>query len=135
MLTGRCYCGQLKYTIEAEPVFRGQCHCRECQYFSGGGPNYVMGVPEAGARYTEGEPAAFKRDDLGAAAATREFCPRCGTHILTRAPGAPGMVILKVGTLDDPSAYGGPQMAIQTDDRQSFHHVPEGIPAFPRFPG
>ena len=40
------------------------------------------------------------------------------------APGAPGSVILKVGTLDDPSIFGEPQMAIFLCDKQSFHHVP-----------
>jgi hypothetical protein len=50
---------------------------------------------------------------------TREFCPECGTHVVTRAPGMPGAVMLKVGTLDDPSAFGKPQMAIFTCDKQS----------------
>jgi hypothetical protein len=44
------------------------------------------------------------------------------------------VVLLKVGTLDDPSVFGGPAMAIYTIDKQSFHHVPEGIPAFERTP-
>jgi hypothetical protein len=44
------------------------------------------------------------------------------------------MVVLKVGTLDDPSLYGAPQMAIYTLDKQAFHHIPEGIPVFERLP-
>ena len=62
---------------------------------------------------------------------TREFCENCGTHIATRRPGLP-FVILKVGTLDDPSLYGGPQMAIYTIDSQPFHLIAEGLPAFER---
>ncbi len=46
-----------------------------------------------------------------------------------------GAVILKVGTLDDPSVYGEPQMAIYTIDKQSFHHLPEGLASFERTPG
>ena len=34
------------------------------------------------------------------------------------------LVILKVGTLDDPNLFGGPQMAINTLDKQSFHVIP-----------
>ena len=47
----------------------------------------------------------------------------------------PGSVILKVGTLDDPGVFGAPQVAIFTVDKQSFHHIPDGIPSFERTPG
>jgi hypothetical protein len=65
----------------------------------------------------------------------REFCAVCGTHILTRTPRRPGAVVLKVGTFDDPALFGGPQVAIWTGDGQDFHHIPDGIPRFERFPG
>jgi hypothetical protein len=131
---GHCYCGELRYRAEGEPMFKGQCHCRECQYISGGMPNVVMAMPEGGFEYTKGKPKAFRRGDLPSPA-TREFCAECGTHILTRSPALKGTVLLKVGTLDDPSLFGGPQMVIFTVDKQSFHQVPEGVPAFPRLPG
>jgi hypothetical protein len=43
-------------------------------------------------------------------------------------------VILKVGTLDDPGLFGGPQVAIFTIDKQAFHLIPEGLPTFERLP-
>lgn len=132
-LGGRCYCGALRYESEGEPLFKGQCHCRECQYISGGHPNVVIGMPESGFRYTKGSPKQFRRSDLENPV-TREFCADCGTHILTRAPGLPGAVLIKVGTLDDPSVFGAPGMVIFTVDKQSFHHVPEGVPTFERMP-
>jgi hypothetical protein len=133
-IQGGCYCGALRYRAEGEPMFRGQCHCRECQYASGGHPNVVMGMGEAGFSYEKGTPKQFRRKDLPNPV-TREFCSECGTHILTRSPGLPGAVLLKVGTFDDPSVFGAPQMVIFTIDKQSFHHVPEGVPAFERAPG
>jgi hypothetical protein len=45
------------------------------------------------------------------------------------------VALLKVGTLDDPSVFGGPQMAIFTIDKQSFHQLPDGVPSFERTPG
>jgi hypothetical protein len=44
------------------------------------------------------------------------------------------VVILKVGTLDDPSLFGAPQMAIYTVDRQPFHIIPESLPVHVRLP-
>jgi hypothetical protein len=132
-IEGGCYCGGLRYVADGEPMLRAQCHCRECQYISGGSPNVIIGMPLAGFRYTSGEPKQFTRTDIPRPV-TREFCPNCGTHILTRARGFDG-VILKVGTMDDPKLFEGPQMAIFTIDKQPFHQIPAGVPAFERFPG
>ena len=130
-LEGGCYCGQVRYAAEGEPMMKAQCHCRECQYISGGAPNMFMAMPASGFRYTEGEPKQFTRSDLPRAV-TREFCPTCGTHLATRVPGLP-IAVLKVGTFDDPSLF-EPKMAIYTIDKQAFHQIPEGMPAFERLP-
>src|SRR5271169_2575439 len=125
---GGCYCGQVRYVAEGKPRLKAQCHCRECQYISGGAPNMFMLMPPKGFGYTQGAPKLFARDDLEQPL-SREFCAECGTHLTTRRPGL-AAVILKVGTLDDPSAFGGPRMAIYTIDQQAFHHIPDGLPAF-----
>jgi hypothetical protein len=44
------------------------------------------------------------------------------------------MTIVKVGTFDDPSLFGGPQLAIHTVEKQPFHQIPEGLLAFERLP-
>jgi hypothetical protein len=133
-IEGGCYCKALRFEVEGEPLFRGQCHCRECQYTSGGMPNVVMGMPDANFRYTKGQPKSFSRSDLDSPV-SREFCGDCGTHILSRAPSVAGAVLMKVGTFDDPSVFEGPQMAIYLCDKQPFHQVPEGIATFERTPG
>ena len=66
---------------------------------------------------------------------TREFCGDCGTHILSWAPTLPGTVLLKVGTFDDPGLFPGPDMAIFTIDKQTFHQLPYGGATFERTPG
>ena len=132
-LEGGCYCGALRYQAEGDPLFKAQCHCRECQYISGGSVNVTIAMPEAGFRYTKGSPKRFERSDLENPV-VREFCGTCGTHTVSRPKGMPA-ALLKVGTLDDPSLFGGPQMAIYLCDKQSFHHVPEGVATFERVPG
>ena len=132
MMKGRCYCGALQYEALGEPQIKAQCHCRECQYISGGGPNYFLLMPVEGYSYTAGNPASFTRGDLENPV-TREFCAICGTHMITRLPNRP-VVVLKAGTLDDPTVYDAPQMAIHTLDKQPFHIVPDGVAAFDRLP-
>ena len=131
-LEGGCYCGKVRYVTEGEPMMAAQCHCRECQYITGGAPNLFMAMPVGGFKYTAGEPKQFTRKDLERAV-TREFCSECGTHLATRVPGLPAVVV-KVGTLDNPAAF-TPQMAIYTIDKQAFHQIPTGMPTFERVPG
>lgn len=128
---GGCYCGALRYEAEGDPVFNGQCHCRECQYITGGDSNIMTGMPKDGFKYTKGEPTIFRRGDIDAPV-TREFCGQCGTPILSRAPQAPGVALIKVGTMDNPEIYGGPDVAIFMDDSYDHHVVKEGVATFPK---
>ena len=132
-IDGGCYCGAIRYSFEGDVTAQMQCHCRECQYFTGGNPNVFVMVPEASFRYTQGEPGSFTRTDLDHAV-TRYFCTNCGTAIGTRAPQAAGAMVLKVGTIDDPSFF-KPSVAIFTKDSQTFHHIPDGVPGFEELPG
>ena len=129
-LTGGCYCGAVRYEAEGEPMMKAQCHCRECQYITGGSPNMFVAMAPDGFKYTKGAPKQFARKDL-ANPVTREFCAECGTHVVTRPPRP--IVVIKVGTLDEPGQI-MPQAAINTIDKQPFHVIPEGLPAFERFP-
>jgi hypothetical protein len=85
-----------------------------------------------GFAYTKGAPKTYTRPDK-ADAVTREFCAVCGTHMVSRRPGLPP-VVLKIGTLDDPSVYGGAEAAIFTAEGQPFHLVADGVPAFAGLP-
>ena len=131
-LEGGCYCGAVRYVADGEPMLKAQCHCRECQYISGGSPNMFLLMPPNGFSYVKGQPKQFSRSDLEKPV-TREFCPECGTHLVTLRPGLRA-IVLKVGTLDDPGLFDGPQMAIFTIDKQAFHQIPEGLPTFERLP-
>lgn len=131
--SGGCYCGAVRYEAGGEPRFKAQCHCRECQYISGGAENVFMVMGADDFAYVKGKPASFTRSDLDNPS-TREFCATCGTHIATLTSRDRTMVILKVGTLDDPAAYGAPQAAIWTADAQAFHVIPEGVMRFEGFP-
>jgi len=128
---GGCYCGKVRYEAEGEPMLKAQCHCRECQYITGGAPNMFMLMKPSEFKYTKGTPKQFTRSDLETPV-TREFCPDCGTHLVTRPPRP--IIVIKVGTLDDPKLFGGPNMAIYTIDRQPFHQIAEGLPTFERLP-
>jgi len=128
---GGCYCGQVRDVAEGDRGSRRNAIAASA-YISGGAPNLFMPMPPKGFRYVRGAPKTFTRSDLDQPV-TREFCDNCGTHLTTRRTDVP-FVILKIGTLDDPSLYGAPQMAIYICDKQPFHTIPEGAPTFERMP-
>ena len=132
-IKGGCYCGDIRYESEGEQQGSLQCHCRECQYITGGSPNLIMVVPEDGFKFTKGVAKKFARSDLETPV-TRFFCDKCGTGIGTKSPARPGSMIIKVGTLDDPSVFKS-QLAIFTVDKQEYHHIEDGLPAYERRPG
>ncbi len=132
-ITGGCYCGDIRYEADGDMLMKAACHCRECQYISGGSANLIVGMAEAGVSYTKGTPAKFIRDDIDDAV-VREFCGRCGTPILTRTPQMPGVVFIKIGSLDEPQNFVAPDVAIHTDDKHDFHLIAEGVAQFGRLP-
>ncbi|KUJ79559.1 GFA family protein [Ruegeria profundi] len=132
IVEGGCYCGAVRYRAEGEPIFKGQCHCRACQHVSGGGPNLFVLLPRDGFKYIAGAPKQYTRTDR-ALAVTREFCADCGTHLTTLRPGV-DPVILKIGTLDDPSVFGGASAAVFVAEKQDFHVIPDGMPSFEGMP-
>ena len=130
--TGRCYCGELSYEFDDPIHSQILCHCRECRYLSGGAANTSVIISEKTFRFTNGNPKIFKRDDLEKPR-IRYFCGTCGTHICVESPPRPGMLVLKIGTLDDHSWF-SPQSAIYCIDKQAYQHIPKEIPNFERVP-
>jgi hypothetical protein len=133
-LTGGCFCGAVRFVARGPARMKGLCLCRSCQKISGGAGNLFIGLEAANFRYTQGEPARFCHPDHDQAP-TREFCAGCGVHLAARSPKAEGGVIVKVGVLDDPGVFDGPDFVVWTEEKQAFHHLPQGARAFPRFPG
>lgn len=132
MPEGGCLCGALRYRITGDVRMKALCLCRTCQKVSGGAGNLFIGLLADDFQYTSGEPSRFTRED---GAPTREFCGTCGVHIAARSPKAPSGIVVKVGTLDDPSVFDGAEMVFWTEEKQHFHVVPEGARAFARVPG
>jgi hypothetical protein len=58
----------------------------------------------------------------------------CGVHLTARSERAPGAVLIKIGSLDDPSVFEGPQLVTWTSEMQKFHLLPCDVPAYPEFP-
>lgn len=109
--TGACLCGQVRYAIAAEPLVARICWCRSCQKIAGNGT--ANAIFPAAAITVSGELRAYvSRADSGNEM-TRQFCPHCGCHLFSASSAAPQLRVLRLGTLDEPSAV-PPQLNIWT---------------------
>jgi hypothetical protein len=133
--TGRCLCGSVTYTVEAEPVAQAVCHCTDCQRQTGGPYSVIVGVPRA-ALSVEGETLSSYTtigEDHGAET-ERSFCEACGTPVFSHAAAMPEVVFVKAGSLDDAS-WVQPAIEVWTRSAQPWTPAFEETARLQRGPG
>jgi hypothetical protein len=129
---GGCLCGSVRYEMHGDPKMNVICHCLTCQKLSGAGHAFHMLVPEAGFSVS-GTPKGFDSIADSGNRVTSSFCPQCGSQLFSRTSGFPGMLAVRVASLDEPLAL-TPQMAVYTKRLQPWDHVEPAVPSFPAMP-
>jgi hypothetical protein len=77
MLTGRCLCGEIRYSAGAEPLWIFHCHCEMCRRQTGSPLATYVGFPAGTVTWLGREPTRFR----SSADVERSFCPVCGSTI------------------------------------------------------
>tara|TARA_R110000782_G_scaffold19665_1_gene53546 strand:+ start:4161 stop:4505 length:345 start_codon:yes stop_codon:yes gene_type:complete len=110
----------------------GRCCCRNCQKLSGGGHADNLAYPEASVTVT-GQPRDFCWTADSGGTVTTSFCPQCGSPLFGRSSSMPGLLVLRAGSLDDPSVY-SPQMVVYLSSRQPWVTLDPNLPTFETMP-
>ena len=101
--TGGCLCGNIRYVVQGEFIAVAICHCSDCQRQSGSIFSVIAAAPVSAYQQTGATKTFVGHGDSGSVV-YRDFCGTCGTPILSRLAAQPGIVLVKVGTLDDPTS-------------------------------
>lgn len=131
-LIGGCQCGRVRYECSAEPVFTGNCHCRDCQKATGGAYVPALAVPAPALKIT-GEVTFYESRADSGNTFSRGFCPNCGGRMFGKTSGMPQLIFITAGSLDDPSQF-KPTMDIFTASVQPWDHMNPNLGKFPRQP-
>lgn len=95
-------CGQVRYRLTTDPVIARICWCRDCQHISSNGT--VNAIFPTAAIEISGSPGEYTSTADSGNQVRRRFCPRCGCHLFADSTGRPGLTVVRVGTMDDPSS-------------------------------
>jgi hypothetical protein len=99
MLKGRCLCEGVRLEIDAAlgPVIA--CHCSQCRRSTGSAFSPNASVPADRFRIVTG--SELIREYSNHPGAHRAFCSRCGSPLYGRSDAYPGIIRIRLGTLND----------------------------------
>jgi hypothetical protein len=131
--SGQCFCGQVRYEIDANPLGCRSCWCRDCQYIASGSATTNVLFPEDAVRF-EGAIATIDKIADSGNKVERGFCPKCGSQLFSRTVEPSGAPIrIRAGTLDNRELC-PPTAAIWTDSAPSWAVLDPDLPHHPKGP-
>ena len=103
--SGGCACGAIRYTCSAQPLYMGNCHCRDCQRATGTAYFAAVVVRETDFSLLSGEPGWYEKPADKGHIMRRAFCSACGSPVFLINGARLDFRALYAGSLDDPSWY------------------------------
>ena len=130
-ISGGCLCGEIRYESDGEVVMPFLCHCQKCQ--KAGGSAFTAGflVAKDSLQIIQGTPKGYSVTGDSGKSVTREFCSNCGSGLFSHLEIAPSMVVVKVGTLDDPSWF-KPAKHLWTESEMPWAHIEDDADRLPQ---
>jgi hypothetical protein len=125
--TGTCFCGAVEVQVTGKPEGMGYCHCASCRSWSAGPVNaFTLWKPE-NVKITRG--AEFVGHYQKTPTSDRQFCTRCGGHVLTDHPplGLTDVYAATIPTLDF-------QPGVHVNYAETVLPMKDGLPKLRDFP-
>ena len=130
MLTGGCFCGEVRYEASGKVFHETSCHCSICRRTTGAPFVAWFSMPRAGLRWVRGAPARFQSTAKG----TRSFCARCGTQLAFEHAELPDEIDITTCSLDDPEAL-PPKDHTWMRSGLAWVRLADNLPRFPEARG
>ena len=82
---GTCFCGAVEIAATGAPLEMGYCHCDSCRRYSGAPLTAFLLWRSEDVKVTSGADLLGRFNKTGMS--DRQYCIRCGGHVLTTHPG------------------------------------------------
>jgi len=129
---GSCLCGSVRYVLKGDLQAVAICHCTHCQRQSGSILSFNVVVREAD-YHQRGETKVYVDQGDSGQPLHRHFCGRCGSPVFTTTATAPGMIVVRAGTLESMEGL-QPTSEIYTDHAVKWLAPVAGTARFPQSP-
>ena len=93
---GRCFCGNVEFSLTGEPEAMAYCHCDSCRQWSAGLVNAFTLWQPGNFKITKGADSIAAFDKGTAGTSNRQWCANCGGHVCIDHP--------PMGVVDVPAA-------------------------------
>ena len=124
-VTGRCFCGAIRFAAAGPESFACFCYCESCQRAAGAPVVAWATYSRDTFTVTQGE-MNWRESSPGV---TRGHCHNCGTSISYENKKRPGEIDISANCLDDPAA---PILRahIWTEDKQAWMEISGDLPIY-----
>jgi len=125
MHQGSCLCGAVRYETAGELGPIVLCHCSKCRKASGSAFNAVAPISRRDFHLLTGQDAIAKYES--SPGVRLAFCRHCGSSLYSERDSLPGLLRLRIGTLDTP--VGAPPVAhIFVASKADWYEILDGAP-------
>ncbi|HEV2594630.1 MAG TPA: GFA family protein [Sphingomicrobium sp.] len=128
-LAGGCRCGACRYELDYDSIpATYACHCLDCQKMTGSGFSEHAMIPADRFRI-EGDVVQWDHPNSQRKVTSQRFCAVCKTRLYSSNEGRPGVVIVRMGTLDE-STQIVPLVHLWVKRKQTWIGLPAGAETF-----
>jgi len=131
MYQGSCLCGEIRYEISGEIKAIVCCHCSECRKAQGSAFATNGVVAENDFKLLSGEHLLSRYEPSRGYA--KFFCSRCGSPIISKSEQKPGVVRVRIGTIESVITE-RPMAHIFVGSKANWEEISDSLPQFENFP-
>jgi hypothetical protein len=126
---GGCSCGAVRYRLTASPLSVYNCHCKDCQRYSGAGWSMSMIVRD-GDFEVSGKTVSHDRTADSGNVIRMNFCATCHNWLWNDPP-AGGIKVVRAGSLDDID-WAEPVGNIWINSKAAWAKIDQSLVNFPQ---
>ncbi|KAI0103978.1 Mss4-like protein [Nemania sp. FL0031] len=113
MPEGSCFCGNVRYSIEGEPLGKALCHCLDCRKITGSTYSTNLMVAGSNFKLVAGTPKSIGKIAESGREVVSHFCGDCGSTLWRDGASFGDAKVIKAGTLDDIDALDNAQPGVE----------------------
>ena len=132
LVSGKCLCGEIKFTGNTEVKRVANCHCKDCQQITGAAFATIIFVKEEEIEISGSPKVFFHHSDRGSKLEKR-FCGNCGSPMFALNHTRPGILGLRAGALDQKELV-KPVVNVYLDSKIKTTPLNEDLVSFQKMP-